>query len=168
MRPTTQGPWRSSARRSSRQGCPDVPGSSDPPSHRRVLDAPDEARPHPLDRPRELAALEALAELSEGVPQLEAREVGAQADVLAHAKADVRVRLAIDAEGERIEEDVLVAIRRGVEEARRLPLADGLPTQLVVAGGRAGELDDRSRPADHFLDGGVEKRGVCAELLPLG
>ena len=80
-----------------------------------MLDPPDEARSRPLDGAREFAVLESVPKLREGVAQFEAGEVRAQAEVLANAEADVRVRLAIDAEGERIGEHVLVAVRRSVE-----------------------------------------------------
>ena len=53
----------------------------------------------------------------EGGAQLEAREVRAEADVLAAAEADVVVRRAVDAEDVAVREHVLVAVRRGVEQA---------------------------------------------------
>src|SRR5262249_56125785 len=83
-----------------------------------------------------------------------------------HSEADVRVRLAIDAESEWIGEHVLVAVRRGVKEAHRLTLTDGRPTQRVVTGGCAGELDDRGCPAHDLLHGGGEEGRVHAEFLP--
>src|SRR5262249_6776598 len=101
--------------------------ATDAPTHRCVLDAADEARTHALDRAGELAGLETRTQLREGVVQLEARQVCAEADVLAHAEADVRVRVAIAREGEGIGEDLLVAIGGGVEETDRLPAADRLP-----------------------------------------
>ena len=52
--------------------------------------------------------------------------------MLAHAEAQVGVRLAIDPEAEGILEDLLVPIRRGVEEGYRVALADRLAAQLVV------------------------------------
>ena len=43
---------------------------------------------------------------------LDAREVRAEAEVLAEAEREVRVRAPIDAERERVVEHVLVAVRR--------------------------------------------------------
>src|SRR4051812_25447373 len=68
---------------------------ADPPPHRCTLDAADEAGSHARDRAGRLAEVETLAELREGVAELETREVRAETDVLAHAEADVRVRVAV-------------------------------------------------------------------------
>src|SRR4029453_4309151 len=106
----------------------------------------DEARLHALDRSCELTVLESVAELRERVPQLEAGEGRAEAEGLAHAETDVRVRVAIDAECERIRKHLLVAVRRGVVEAHGLPLPDRDPSQRIVALRRAGEMDDRCHP----------------------
>ena len=78
-----------------------------------MLDSADEARSRPLDGAREFAALESVAKLREGMAQFEPGEVRTQADVLADPEANVFVWHAIDAEGERIGEHVLVAVRRG-------------------------------------------------------
>ena len=67
-------------------------------AHRHRLDAADEARAQPRHRAGELDVLEALDELAEDHAQLEAGEVGAEAEVLADAEAEVRVGRAIDAE----------------------------------------------------------------------
>src|SRR5262245_44722146 len=85
--------------------------------HRRMLDPFDQARSRPLDGPRELAVLESVTKLQEGAAQLGAGEVRAQ--VLADAETDVRVRLAIDPEGEWIgEHGVGIAVALVVFGAR--------------------------------------------------
>ena len=61
---------------------------------------------------------------------LDAREVRADAEVLAEPEREVRVRAAVDAERERVVEHVLVAVRRrevqrelvaGADRLRRAP-----------------------------------------------
>ena len=94
---------------------------------------------------------EALRPLAPEHPQIEAREVRAEAEVLADAEAEVRVRVAVDAEGERVLEDVLVAVGRRVEERQRVALADLLAAQLVVARRGAREVVDRRRPAHDLV-----------------
>ena len=81
--------------------------------------------------------------------ELEPRQVGAQAEVLADPEAQVRIRIAVDAEVPGIGEDLLVAVRRGVEERKRVVLLD-----------RAGV--DEARDVDNVL------RASNSQLLSAG
>ena len=84
---------------------------------------PTSAGVEPLDTGADqLDLFEARQQVLVGHLQLETREVRTQAEVLAHTESQVAVRVAVDAEGEGILEDLLVAVRRGVEERQRLAL----------------------------------------------
>jgi hypothetical protein len=82
--------------------------------------------------------------------------------VLADAEGQVPVRVAVDAELEGRLEDVLVAVRRRVEEAHGLAGADLPSAQLQVLGGRPAELDHWSRPAGHLLHRAAHEPRVAA------
>src|SRR5438874_556503 len=56
-----------------------------------MLDAADEARAQALDRPGQIGMLQALRQLPEDDLELEPREVGAQAEMLADAECDMRI-----------------------------------------------------------------------------
>src|SRR5262249_35136971 len=100
--------------------------------------------------------------------QLEPREMRAQADVLPDAEAQVRVRVAVDAEPERIVKDGLVAVRRGIEEAEVLTRGDRRAVQVDVLGRRPAELDDWAGPADDLLRGWPRHAGrITLELREL-
>jgi hypothetical protein len=118
---------------------------------RHVLDAADEARSRALQLAHRLDALHPLRQPRHHHLQLEPRETCAQADVLPDAEAEVRVRLAVDAERERVVEDGFVAIRGWIEETEVLTRGDHRPVQLDVLGRRPAELDDGARPADDLL-----------------
>src|SRR5262249_8369065 len=122
------------------------------PAQRHALDPADERRADALDRPGLLGVSHAREQLLEQARDLEPREVGPQADVLAAPEADVVVRPAVDAEAVAVGEDLLVAVRRGVEEAGGLARADLLAAQLEVARGGPAELDHRRGPAHDLLD----------------
>ena len=70
--------------------------------------------------------------------------MGACAEMLTHAEGEMAIRCAIDAKREGILEDLLVPIRRGVEERDELALLDLLTAKLDVLGRGARELDDRA------------------------
>src|SRR5436309_994740 len=138
-----------------------------PPADGHALDPPDEARVHAVHGPRELHLVQPRHEPLEDLLQLEPGEVRAEAEVDADAEAVVLVRGAVDAERERVGEDVLVAVGRRVEDAARLALADPRPPHLHVLDGGAAELDDRAHPADDLLDGRRHQGRVAAQLLEL-
>ena len=66
-----------------------------------------------------------------------------------------------------IVEHVLVAVRRPEVERDLLAGADRLAAQLVVLGGRAGEVADRAGPAQDLLDRVGQQLGLRPQLLPL-
>ena len=80
--------------------------------------------------------LEAPGQLGEERALRAAREVRAEAEVLAVPEAQVGVRIAVDAEAEGIVEDVLVAVARRVEEEQPVVLADPLPATSVSQAAR--------------------------------
>ena len=86
----------------------------------------------PGHRARQLDLVDARQQVPIGDLHLPAREVRPQAEVLADAEAEVAIRSAVDPEGPRILEDLLVAVRRGIVERDGLALADQLVPQPVV------------------------------------
>jgi hypothetical protein len=143
------------------------PPRPEPIPDRHVLHAAHQVGADPLRRARELRVLDALEQLREQDAQLEPRQRGAQAEVLADAEGEVRVRGAVDAEGVRIGEHLFVAVRGGVEHRHRLALRDALAAQRVVGGGGAREVDHRRGPAQDLLHRRVEQAPVFAQPLPL-
>ena len=63
-----------------------------------MLHADDEGGVEPLDRADELDRLEARKQVPVGDLELEPCDVGAEAEVLADAERQMRVRVAVDAE----------------------------------------------------------------------
>ena len=59
-----------------------------------MLDSADKARAHPLNWPGQLSMLHPLAELPEHRLELEARQIRAQAVMLADAEGQMIIRLA--------------------------------------------------------------------------
>ncbi len=98
---------------------------------------------------------------------LDAREVRAQADVLAEAEREVRVRAAVDAERERIVEDVFVAVRRREVQRELVAGRDRDAAHLAVLGRDAREVADRADPAQDLLDRVRQQLGFGSQLLPL-
>ena len=95
-------------------------------------------------------------------------KVRAKAHVLSHAEADVRIRVAVDAKGER---DRRRPPRRGSRTRRR-----GRPTRPDGSSCRGArsravavrrELDDRRRPAHDLLDAPLDEAGVAAGASPI-
>ena len=137
-------------------------------AHGHRLDAADEGRAQARHRAGELDVVQAFDELAEDDAQLEAGEVGAEAEVLADAEAEVRVGRAVDAEGERLVEDLLVAIRRRVEQAEFSPAGMCWPRSSTSWIG----------VRQNWITGDVQrtisstalsiKRRVTAQLLQLG
>src|SRR6185503_670035 len=93
--------------------------------------------------------------------------VRAEAEVLADPETDVPVWMAVDREAERIVEHLLVAVRRGIEQAQVVARADLFAADLDVLGGGAAELDHGRGPAHDLLDRRVDERRVRAQALPL-
>src|SRR3990172_9501677 len=71
---------------------------ADPVADRQMREARHQVRGGALRRARELHVLEARQQLAEQRPRGLAREVRAEAEVLAHAEGEVRVRVAVEAE----------------------------------------------------------------------
>src|SRR5271165_2792559 len=88
--------------------------------HRHMFDTADKAGTQTLDWTGRLHIFDPLQQAPKDYLQLEARDVGAEAEVLANSEGNVRVRIARDVELERLFEDVLVAIGRGIVERERL------------------------------------------------
>ena len=120
-RPRAREPRRPGARRVD----PELDASRlDPVAHRHALDAAEEARAQALDRAGQLDRVDAFDQVAEHDAQFEAREVRAEAEVLADPERDVTVGRAVDAKRERLVEDLFVAIRRRIEQAQVLAGAD--------------------------------------------
>lgn len=81
----------------------------------------------------ELAAREAREELLEEDPPLEARELGAEAELLSEAEGELRVGVPPCVEAVGVREDFLVAVRRGVHHHHLVALAGAPTAQLGVA-----------------------------------
>src|SRR5262249_18719200 len=90
----------------------------------KVLQASVDRRAQALHGSRRLERLQAREQVAEDGLELNPRDVGAHAEVLADAECEVRVRSAVDAERERVHEDRLVAIRRRPEQRQLLAGAD--------------------------------------------
>src|SRR5216683_3356674 len=112
-------------------------------SNRHVLDAADEARTHARNRSAEFDRFEPPRQLTKHRLQLEARQIRPQAVVLADAEGDVLIGITSDVQRERILENILVTIGRGIEEREHVALMDFLAMKIGVRGGRARELDHR-------------------------
>lgn len=96
-------------------------------------------------------------------PQLQAREVGAQADVRAVAEGDVGVGGAGEVQGEGGGEDAFVVVGGGVEDDHLVVGADAGARQLRVLGGRAAEGEDRGVAAEEFVHGRREPHLAVAQ-----
>src|SRR5579864_3580569 len=112
-------------------------------SNRHVLDAADEARAHARNWSIELDRFEPLRQLTKHRLQLEARQIRPEAVVFADAKGDVLIGITSDVHRERILENILVTISRGIKEREHVTLVDFLAVKIGVGGGRARELDHR-------------------------
>jgi hypothetical protein len=132
-----------------------------------VLDAAVDRGAEALDRARQLEVLETTRQVPEDHLELQARDVGTQADVLPDAEGEVAVGAAIDAEREGIVEDLLVAVRGREVERELLAGADLLAAQLVVLARDPGEVGDRRDPAQDLLDRRGKQIGVRPEPGPL-
>ena len=122
----------------------------------------------PLHRPRQLEPVEPREQVAEDRLDLDAREVRAQAEVLAEAEREVRVRAAVDAERERVVEHVLVAVRRREVQRELVAGTDRHAAHFAVLGRDAREVADRAHPAQDLLDRVGQQLGIVPELLPLG
>src|SRR2546426_6966200 len=106
-------------------------------AHRHPLDAVDEVRAQALDRPGQLDVRQAAQQLLEHDLDLQAGQVGAQAEVMPDAKGEVVVRRAADVETVGVREDLLVAGGRAIPDGQLVALADRLGPPLRGARRRA-------------------------------
>src|SRR5688572_9712989 len=102
--------------------------------------------PRPLGRPGPLDAGEPGQELLEEHPDLELRQVGAEAEVDAVAEADVGVRVPGDVEAVRPGERPLVPVGRALPDQHLVPRSDRVAPELGGDGGRAALRRRRRRP----------------------
>ena len=92
----------------------------------------------------------------------------AEAEVLAVAERDVAARVARRTKLVGVgTEDLLVPIRRGVEQQQAIAFANLLPAERGVARRRAHEAPDRGAPAQHLLDGPRQLARVARQRLAL-
>ena len=77
--------------------------------------------------------------------------MGAQAEVLSHAKRQMTIRVTVDAKLEGVLEDLFITIRRWVEECEVFALGDLAAAKLSIIAGGAAEVDDRTRPTNDLL-----------------
>src|SRR5580698_10324733 len=101
-------------------------------AHRHVLDAADKARAHALDGRGELDRFEPLRQLAKHHLQFEARQICAEAEMLADAKRDVVIGIAADIEMIGRGEEGFVAVRRRIEERENVAFADLLTMEFGV------------------------------------
>ena len=116
---------------------------------------------------RALDAVEARDDLAEDLLELHAREVGAEAVVLAVAERHVVVGRAADVEALRLGEHVLVAVRRRIPEDQLRVLLDLLAADLALLGRGAPERVHRRAEAQDLLDRAVEQRHVLLQRAQL-
>ncbi len=95
---------------------------------------------------------------------LEARQVGAEAEVLADAEREVRVGRAVDVEAVRVVEHGLVAVRRRVVHEHLVAGGDLGVVEHGVGGGGAPEVVERVLVAEDLLDRAGQQRVVGAHL----
>src|SRR5690606_18150543 len=98
--------------------------------HRQVLDAADEVGSQPLDGAVDIDVREAAEQFFVHHLQLQPREPGAEAEVLADAKGKMLIRAARDVEGVGIREDVGVPVHARVPHDNALTLLDNLAADL--------------------------------------
>src|ERR1700674_459704 len=103
-----------------------------PQAHRHMLDAADEARAHPLDRPGQLDRLETLGEVAEHHLQFEPGEICTEAEMLADAEGNVTIGITADIESIRRGENALVAVRRRIEQRDGIALANLMAVERRV------------------------------------
>src|SRR5215467_4946583 len=111
--------------------------------------------------------LQSLAELAKDYLQLKARQVRSEAKMLADSKCQMRIRIASYIKPERLLEHVLVAIRRWIEQAHRLPRSNVLPANHRVLSGSARELNDRGGPSYDFFNRRLEYSRLPLEAAEL-
>src|SRR4051812_1491082 len=129
-------------------------GRADGWTDRKGLDAVDEVRAHPADRPgRAQRRRQAGDELFHHDPQLEPRELVPQAEV----RAALAERDVVDPPAQHVEpvglgEHPLVAVGGGEPRHHLVAGSDRAPVQLHVAGRRPAEVVDRRGPPQELLD----------------
>src|SRR4051794_22442667 len=107
---------------------------------RQALDAPVDRRLQTLDRAGQLELLEAGEQEPVDRLQLHPGQLRAEAEMLAETERQMRVRVAVDAEGERVLEHVLVAVGRGEVERDLVAGRDRHAADLAVLRGDACEV----------------------------
>src|SRR5438128_1910467 len=105
-----------------------------------MFDAAVDSRLQSLDRSGQLEPVQPSEQMTEDRLELDAREVRAHAEVLTEAEGEVRIRVPVDAERERVVEDVLVAIRRTEVQRELITRPDRDVVDLAVLGRDAGEV----------------------------
>src|SRR5436190_16943607 len=133
---------------------------------RHPLDAVEEVRAQPLDRPRELDLANPRNELLERDLDLEPGQVGAEAEVdAAGAEGHVQVRVAADVEAVGVVEDLLVAVPGGEPGGDLVALADRLAAEREIACRGPPEVVHGSRPAQDLLARRPVKARIGAQAL---
>jgi len=89
------------------------------------------------------------------------------AEMLASAKGEMIVRLALEIEGMRTRERCFVAIAGRKPERRTITRADLLAAQLGVCGCDASEVSRRAGPAQNFLDRGRHDLRIVEKKIRL-
>ena len=108
-----------------------------------------------------------LGEGAEEQAQLEAGQVGADAEVGALPEGEVRVGVAADVEAERVVEHGLVAVGRRVGEHHPVARLHRLLADVVVGEDAPEHVVERRHPADDLLDQAGHEGGVGGGRLPL-
>ena len=122
-----------------------------------MLDTADKARPQALNRTIKFNPLEPLYQMTKHDAEFEPGKVGAEAEVLADAESQMRIRMPSDIELERKIKDFLIAIRRWIEKAGGLSRRDSLPAYFGIGGSGPRELNSGRGPSQDLFDGGTEK-----------
>src|SRR5262249_2895401 len=87
----------------------------------------------------------------------------ADAMMPSHAEGKMGIWAAVDPELVRVRKHSLVTIS-GIEKQRDgLPGANRLATEFDILRRGANNVPARRRPAQHFLDRGIDERGICAQ-----
>ena len=80
--------------------------------------------------------------------------MGTETKVFADTKAQVAIRISVDPEFVGGLEDLFIPVGGWVEKSNRLSGLDHLVSKFKVLCRCACEMNDGSRPADNFFDGG--------------
>src|SRR5674476_429740 len=117
---------------SNRRGC----RSARAEGHRHMADAGVFVGTGPLYRAGQGETLQPIEQFVEDAPDLHPGQIGPQAEVGAIAEGEMRVRVPPDIKTERVLEDRPVAIGRRPPQRHLVTLANRVPVELRVPGGR--------------------------------